>query len=95
MEDTAPCLFWPQDIGPYLTELTRLYCELKNIVNAVEATKVVRHHLLSLPNYTNADLPNLRYRAYLLILIDLLRQDWQFVCRQGRIYLMPPSEGRN
>lgn len=91
MEDFSPCPFWPQDIGPYMTELSHLYCQLNNVVNAAEAPTIVRHHLLGLPNYTNAILSRLRYRAYLLVLIDLLRQDWQYMCRQGRIYLLPPS----
>jgi hypothetical protein len=91
MENTSPCLFWPQDIGPYMTELSHLYCELNSVVNAAEASTIVRHHLLGLPNYANAILSRLRYRAYLLVFIDLLRQDWQYMCRQGRIYLLPPS----
>jgi hypothetical protein len=74
-----------------MMELSHLYCELGNVVNPAEAPAIVRQHLLNLPNYTNANLPWLRYRAYLLVLIDLLRQDWQYVCRQGRIYLLPPA----
>lgn len=91
MDDTSPCLFWTQDVGPYTTELSHLYCELHTVINAEEAPIVVRRHLLNLPNYTNAVLPRLRYRAYLLVLLDLLRQDWRYECRQGRIYLTPPS----
>lgn len=91
MEDTSSCLFWPRDIGPYLVELSHLYCKLKNAVSAAEAPTTVRYHLLGLPTYANAAVPRLRYRAYLLVLIDLLRQDWQYMCHQGRIYLLPPS----
>lgn len=91
MEDTSPCVFWPQDIGPYMTELSLLYSELECVPDIAEASIIVRDHLLNLPKYINADLSNLRYRAYLLVLIDLLRQDWQLICRQGRFYLKPPS----
>jgi len=91
MEDTTPCVFWPQDIGPYLTELFHLYYELNNVVDAAEALTIVRRHLLNLPSYINAVLSRLRYRAYLLVMTDLLRQDWHLECRQGRIYFTPPS----
>ena len=32
MEDMSPCPFWPQNIGPYMTELSQLYCELNNVL---------------------------------------------------------------
>lgn len=33
----------------------------------------------------------LRYRAYLLLLLDLLRQGWTYQCENGKIALSPPS----
>jgi Domain of unknown function (DUF4338) len=91
MLDSMPCIFWPQDIGPYERELSHLYHELDNIVNTEAVLTMVRQHLLNIPDYTHATLPKLRYRAYLLVMIDLLRQEWHLECRHGRIYLLPPA----
>ncbi len=91
MSDSTPCIFWPQDIGPYERELSSLYCDLDDLVSALETPLVVQKHLLNIPDYPSAVLPKLRYRAYLLVMIDLLRQGWCLECRHGRIYLIPPS----
>ena len=32
----------------------------------------------------------LRYKAYLLVLLDLLRQGWTHQCKSGKIFLSPP-----
>ncbi len=91
MIDSVPCLFWPQNIGPYNTELSLLCTEISNSIDKADIINIVRHHLLHIPVYANAEIPKLRYRAYLLVMIDLLHQSWKCECRQGRIYLVPPS----
>lgn len=90
MSDTLPYIFWPQDVGPYETDLHRLLADLSHCTGTVEASDVVLQHLQILPCYPNADIPRLRYRAYLLVMLDLLRQGWTHTCSRGRIHLTPP-----
>ena len=67
-------VFWPQDIGPFSSSLDLLLHELSVGGDTAEVSRRITEHLQKLPTYTNADLPYLRYRAYLLVLLDLLRQ---------------------
>jgi hypothetical protein len=83
-------IFWPQDIGPFSSNLNLLLHELNVGGDTAEVSRRITEHLEQLPTYTNADLPYLRYRAYLLVLLDLLRQGWTYTCRAGRLYLAPP-----
>jgi len=83
-------VFWPQDIGPFSSNLNLLLQELNVGRDTAEVSRRITDHLEQLPTYTNADLPYLRYRAYLLVLLDLLRQGWTHTCRAGRLYLAPP-----
>ncbi|MCI0564897.1 MAG: DUF4338 domain-containing protein [Chloroflexi bacterium] len=88
MSDTTPYLFWPQAIGPYESDLNQLLATLEN-----EATLFLKHVttcLSELSRYPNAEEARLKYEAYLRVLSDLLRQEWQPELRQGRLYLYPP-----
>src|SRR5260370_1160027 len=91
MKDNQPWPFWHQNIGPYNTELSLLYSEIQDFKDTKEILKIISHHLLTMPVYANAESPRLRYRAYLMVMTDLLRQSWKCECRQGRIFLTPPS----
>lgn len=91
MTRVPPFLFWPHSVGPYETELLSLFSALNNISSHSEALRIVVEHLDTLPDYPNSVVPHLRYRAYLLVMQDLLRQGWIHSCRQGRIYLSPPA----
>ena len=91
MADDSPYIFWPQQIGPYETELQRLLIALEDNRGSAEIGHLLTQHLHNLPDYPQANVPRLRYQAYLLVMRDLLRQGWTHICRQGRIYLAPPA----
>jgi hypothetical protein len=91
MKENAPHLFWPQNIGPFEAELRDLLTKLQNTENSEISHKLIENHLGNLPKYPGAELLYLRYRAYLLVLLDLLRQGATLECRQGRLYLWPPD----
>jgi hypothetical protein len=90
MTDASPPLFWPQDIGPYEEDLHGLLHSLAVIDNPLDACQLVRQHLDVIPDYQHAHVHRLRYRAYLLVLHDLLRQGWIHICRHGRLFLETP-----
>lgn len=90
MTSTQDHIFWPQNIGPYTGDLNDLLHELSTSGDAAEASRRITAHLQQLPTYTQSELPRFRYRAYLLVLLDLLRQGWKHTCRAGRLYLAPP-----
>lgn len=90
MSEFQGYIFWPQNIGPYSGELQVLLQLLSCSSIVAEASSKVAEHLQQLPTFANADLSYLRYRAYLLVLLDLLRQGWEYTCRAGRLYLAPP-----
>lgn len=89
MTDAPAPLFWPQDIGPYEEDLHSLLRDLAVIDNPLDACQLVRQHPDGIPDYQHAHIQRLRYRAYLLVLHDLLRQGWVHVYRHGRLYLEP------
>lgn len=91
MSDILPPLFWPQDIGPYEADLNDLLHDLAVSENSLDACRVVRQQLDAIPEYQQAYIQRLRYRAYLLVLHDLLRQGWIHICRQGRLFLETPD----
>lgn len=84
-------LFWPQDIGPYETDLRCLLSSLEEIEDRSAQVAIVKKQLAQFPLYPNVEGSRLRYRAYLQVLLDLLRQEWQPRCYQGRLYLQPPD----
>jgi hypothetical protein len=53
--------------------------------------QAVENHMGELPDYRNAEDSYLRYRAFLMVLLDLLRQGWEIESRQGRLYFWPPD----
>ncbi len=81
-------LFWPGPIGPYQTDLDRLINRLE-LMDSPE--NCVEHTLQNFPNYPAKKEDELRFRAYLYVLRDLLRQGWQPHVRQGKLYLKPPA----
>jgi hypothetical protein len=91
MIDKSPLLFWPQEIGPYEADLHELLHTLTLTDNPLEACHFVRQHLTVIPQYQQADVQHLRYRAYLLVLHDLLRQGWIHICRHGQLFLEAPT----
>ena len=91
MKDKPPYIFWPRDIGPYDAEIYRLFLKLRQVNGATEARETVSEHLNHLPRYQKVELPYIRYRAYLLVLLDLLQQGWTHACQNGRLYLSPPA----
>ncbi len=90
MSESQGYIFWPQNIGPYSGELQVLLQLLSCSSTVTESSSKIAEHLQQLPAFVNADIPYLRYRAYLLVLLDLLRQGWDYTCRAGRLYLAPP-----
>jgi hypothetical protein len=91
MSDHPPYLFWPQRIGPFETELRSLLPKVNMATSKECVIQVVENHMSELPEYRNAQDAHLRYRAFLMVLLDLLRQGWEIECCQGRLYLWPPD----
>lgn len=81
-------LFWPDSIGPYQTDLDQL---IKRIELSDPPEKCVEQTLHNFPNYPVKKEYELRFRAYLYVLRDLLRQEWQPLVRQGKLYLKAPT----
>ncbi len=91
MSENNYCPFWPQSIGPYeldLNAFVALFCQAEN---AEQQLDVVEKHLRLIPVHANAQEGRLRYQAFLLVLADLIRQQWQSEIRQGKLYLRPPN----
>ncbi len=84
-------IFWPHTTGPYERELDHFFFELAQFPDTTASINLIQRHLDDMPTYLNAEVYHLRYRAYLLVMQDLLRQGWTYQCRQGRIYLSPPQ----
>jgi hypothetical protein len=91
MNDKPPYLFWPHDIGPFETELRDLLSELQAVENNEDKIQIIENHINKLPKYPGPELLHIRYQAYLMVLLDLLRQGTTLECRQGRFYLWPPD----
>lgn len=87
MIDSTLYLFWPGPIGPYQSDLDRL---VKYIESASSPENCVEQSLQNFPNYPAKKEDELRFRAYLYVLRDLLRQGWQPLVRQGKLYLKAP-----
>lgn len=81
-------LFWPDPIGPYQTDLDRL---IKQLELSDYPANYIEQALQNFPNYPAKKEDELRFRAYLYVLRDLLRQEWQPHVRQGKLYLKPPA----
>lgn len=88
MSDTTPYLFWPQSLGPYESDLNQLLATLEN--EEIPFLERVTVSLKELSYFPNAEEERLRYEAYLRVLGDLLRQEWQPEIWQGRLHLYPP-----
>lgn len=88
MTESTLQLFWPDPIGPYQTDLDQL---VKRLESAATPVSCVEHALKNFPNYPSQKDDELRFRAYLYVLRDLLRQGWQPHIRQGQLYLKPPA----
>jgi hypothetical protein len=88
MSDSTLHLFWPDSIGPYQTDLNHL---IKGLELADTAANCVEQVLQNFPNYPAKKGDELRFRAYLYVLRDLLRQEWQPLVRQGKLYLKAPA----
>ena len=80
-------LFWPNPVGPYQIDLNQL---VKRLESADHSADCVEHAIKNFPRYPSKKEDELRFRAYLYVLRDLLRQDWQPYVRQGQLYLKPP-----
>ncbi len=91
MIDNTPYLFWPQEIGPYEADLRILLAKLDGTETPSDSISLIEEQIRSLPAYPNSVGARLRYRSYLLVLLDLLRQQWQPEYRQGNLYLRPPT----
>lgn len=91
MVDNSPHLFWPQNLGPYDANLRSLFVAFQQITDRELQLDLLGSALESLPFYPNAYEGQLRYRAFLCVLVDLLRQEWRPEFRQGQLYLLPPD----
>src|SRR5262249_3910206 len=91
MTDNPPRLFWPSTIGPYTSQIHGLLAALSQTIDYHKQIELVEQQILHLPSYPNAREEQLRYRAYLLVLVDLLNQQWRPDIRQGQLYLLPPD----
>ncbi len=86
--DTTLNLFWPASIGPFQKELDKLVHQVANLNTPLES---VHQIIENFPYYPEAHTESLRFRAYLYLLRDLLRQEWILYVRQGKIYLQSPK----
>jgi len=93
MSSNSPRLFWPSAIGPYTIQLQQLTAVLATSVDYNEQLEIVKEQIVNLSAYPNVEEAKLRYKAYLLILIDLLNQQWRPIIRQGQLYLTAPDWG--
>jgi hypothetical protein len=91
MTDNAPLLFWPRALGPYEQNMLCVLNHLQSLHSQADQLNLIEQQLLELPSYPNAVEAKIRYRASLLVLIDLLRQQWKPEIYQGRLYLRPPD----
>ena len=91
MTNNNPYLFWPQGIGPYEEDLRNLITLLAKAASHSERISIIEKSLRNLPVYPNTDGSRLRYRSYIFVLLDLMRQHWQPEYRQGQLYLRPPA----
>lgn len=80
--------FWPNSIGPYQSDLDQL---VKCLESTELPTNCIETFITNFPSYPSKKDDELRYRAYLYVLRDLLRQKWQPYVRQGKLYLKPPK----
>lgn len=81
-------LFWPDPIGPFQTDLEQLVKHLELAETPINCVEQILHKF---PSYPAKKEDELRFRAYLFVLRDLLRQGWQPHVRQGKLYLKPPA----
>lgn len=91
MADNSSHLFWPQNLGPFDSDLKSLFVAFQQLTDRGRQIDLLENTLKSLPFYPNAREGQLRYRAFLRVLIDLLRQEWRPEFRQGQLYLLPPD----
>jgi hypothetical protein len=91
MIDNTPHLFWPQNLGPFDSDLKSLFVTFQQKSDQTHQLLLLENALQSIPYYPNAQEGQLRYRAFLSVLIDLLRQEWIPEFRQGQLYLLPPD----
>ncbi len=87
MFNTTPYLFWPGAIGPYEKNLQQL---TQQLVESTQPIHAVQAMLAEFPIYPTQKHNELRFRAYLYVLLDLLRQEWKPIVQQGRLYLHSP-----
>lgn len=87
MPTTTPHLFWPGSIGPYENDLNQLAQQLDGAEQPIQCVQTL---LAAFPVYPAQKQDELRFRAYLHVLLDLLKQEWKPVIQQGRLYLHPP-----
>lgn len=86
--DTSINLFWPSPIGPFQSNLDSLLSQASERETLLTA---VCHLIQDFPYYPNVPEESLRFRAYLHLLRDFLRQEWLPYIRQGKLYLQPPK----
>ncbi len=86
--DTTLNQFWPTSIGPFQKELDALVHQVATLNSPLE---LVHQIIENFPYYPEAHTESLRFRAYLHLLRDLLRQEWIPHIRQGKLYLQPPK----
>lgn len=83
--------FWSDNLGPYERNLQELVIQVGEEPDLVDLIAYVERHLLNFDQYPNAAEAALRYRAFLSVLLDLLRQEWRPVVHQGKLYLELPE----
>ncbi len=91
MIDNSPHLFWPQNLGPFDSDLKSLFVAFQQRTDRTQQLDLLGKALETIPFYPNAQEGQLRYQAFLSVLIDLLRQEWIPEFRQGQLYLLPPD----
>jgi len=88
-------LFWPQKLGPYETDFTNFIVAFQQVDVRSEQISLIEKVLLEMSSYPNSQDARLRYRGFLFVLADLLRQEWIPEVRQGRLFLSPPDWASN
>jgi hypothetical protein len=91
MIKNTPRLFWPQKLGPYEIDLEKFMDVFRKANGREQQLSLISNSLRDQPSYPNTLESRFRYRAYLLVLADLLKQEWIPEFRQGRLFLSPPA----
>jgi len=91
MVKDSPRLFWPQNLGPYETDLRNFIISFQQMEGCNQQLGLIDSSLKELHSYPNSQEEMMRYRAYLYVLADLLRQEWVAEIRQGQLYLSSPG----